>query len=63
MPKKLVFDGSKKQRGKNTECVKEVRKHSIDHHISEPDHHDQNPVEGVMREVRKTWFKTKAMKK
>ena len=58
VPEKLIFDGSKEQSGKNTEFMKQVRKNDIDCHISEPDYHNQNPVEGVTREVRKKWFRT-----
>ena len=38
--------------------MKEVRKHDNKYHISEPDMHNQNPVEGVIREVRRKWFRT-----
>ena len=33
----------------------QIRKNNIDSHISEPDLHDQNHVEGFIREVRRKW--------
>ena len=43
--------------------MKEVRKHRIDLHITEPNHHNQSKVEGVIREVRKKWFRVMLIKK
>ena len=63
VPEKLVFNGSKEQCGKNTEFMKQVRKNDINYQISEPDYHNQNPVEGVIREVRKKWFRTMIRKR
>ena len=58
VPYNLTFDGSKEQCKKGTTFMKEIRKHEINYHISEPDMHNQNPVEGVIREVRRKWFRT-----
>ena len=57
VPEKLTFDGSKEQSKKGTEFMKQIRTHNIDFHISEPDMHNQNPVEGVIRELRRKWYR------
>jgi hypothetical protein len=56
-PERLTFDGSKEQCGRNTEFIKNVRKYSINFHITEPNRLNQNFAEGVIREVRKKWFR------
>jgi hypothetical protein len=56
-PEKLRFDGSKEQTGKNTEFQRQIRKHNIQQHISEPNLHNQSPAEGVVREVRRKWYR------
>ena len=53
VPEKITFDGSKEQTEKNTTFMKQIRSHNIDYHISEADLHNQNPVEGVIRELRR----------
>ena len=58
IPEKLIFGGSKEQCMKNTEFQKKILKHNIDSHISEPNLHNQNPVEGVINEVRRKWYRT-----
>ena len=63
VPEKLTFDGSKEQTGKNTEFMKQVRRHDIDYHISEADLHNQNPVEGVIRELRRKWYRVMIRKR
>jgi hypothetical protein len=55
-PEKLRFDGSKEQNGKNTEFQRQIRKHNIQHHVSEPNMHNQSPTEGVVREIRRKWY-------
>ena len=57
VPEKLTFDGSKEQTGKGTQFMKQIRRHDIDYHVSEPDLHNQNPVEGVIRELRRKWYR------
>jgi hypothetical protein len=57
VPERLTFDGSKEQTCKGTMFMKQVRTHDIDHHIAEPDHHNQNPVEGCIRELRRRWYR------
>ena len=57
VPERLTFDGSKEQTKKGTSFMKQVRSNGITHHIAEPNMHKQNPVEGVIREIRKKWFR------
>jgi hypothetical protein len=57
VPEKLTFDGSKEQTGKGTEFMRQIRTHDISYHVSEPDLHNQNPVEGVVREIRRKWYR------
>ena len=57
VPERLTFDGSKEQSKAGTEFMKQVRTHNIDYHISEPDLHNQNPVEGVIGELRRKWYR------
>ena len=38
--------------------MEEVSRQGIDYHISEPNLHNQNPVEDVIREVRRKWYRT-----
>ena len=63
VPEKLTFDGSKEQTEKDTEFMKQIRTHNINYHISEPDMHNQNPVEGVIREIRRKWYRTMVRKR
>ena len=37
--------------------MKQVRSHNINYHISEADLHNQNPVEGTIRELRRKWYR------
>jgi hypothetical protein len=48
-PEKLRFDGSKEQTGKNAEFQRQIRKHT--------NLHNQSPAEGVVREVRRKWYR------
>jgi hypothetical protein len=63
VPDKLTFDGSKEQNGKNTEFMKQIRKNDIDYHTIEPERHNQNPAEGVIREIRRKWLRTMVRKR
>ena len=58
VPEKLTFDGSKEQCCKGTTFMKQIRSHGIHHHIIEPNMHNENPAEGVIREIRKKWYRT-----
>ena len=57
VPEHLTFDGSKEQCSKGTEFMKQIRTHDIDYHISEANLHNQNPVEGTIRELRRKWYR------
>ena len=58
VPEELELDGSKEQTGKNSTFMKQVRLHDINYHIAEPDLHNQVPCEGVIRELRRRWYRT-----
>ena len=58
VPEHLTFDGLMEQTSKGTTFMKTVRHYNIDYQISEPDLHNQNPAEGVIREFCKKWFRT-----
>ena len=57
VPDTLRHDGAKEMCKKNTEFQAQVRRHDISTHISEPDLHNQSPAEGVVREVRRKWYR------
>ena len=63
----LISDGSAEQCGPHTEFQRKMQKHQIQHKRSEKDRPNQNPAEGVIREVRKKWcrvmFKTNCPKR
>ena len=63
LPRKLTFDISKEQACKGTTFMKELHRQGIYYHISETDIHNQNPVEGVINEVRWKWYRTMINKK
>ena len=63
IPDRLVCDGTAEQVGKQTEFQSMVRKHAIDLHITEPHRHNQSKVEGIVREIRKCWFRIMLKKK
>ena len=63
VPERLTFDGSKEQTQKKTEFMKQIRTHNIDYHVSEPNLHNQNFVEGVIRELRRKWFRIMVRKR
>ena len=57
VPDRITMDGGSEQVGKHTEFMHQIRKHDIKYNITEPDRHNQNQAEGVVREVRKKWFR------
>ena len=63
VPDKLTFDGSQEQNGKRTEFMHHIRKNDIDYHFIEPERHNKNPGEGVIREVRRKWYRTMIRKR
>ena len=62
VPDHLTFDGSGEQNGKNTTFMQQIKKHNITHHTTEPNLHQQNPAEGVIREVRRKWYRVMVRK-
>ena len=58
VPEKLTCDGSKEQIGKKTDFIKQVRRNDIKLHVIEPGRNNQNPCEGVIRELRWKWSRT-----
>ena len=57
-PLEMISDGSKEQTGKHTMFATTLRQYEINHRLSEPEQHNQNPAEGVIRELRKKWYRT-----
>ena len=58
VPDKIICDGSKEQTKRGTTFVGQARKHHIDLHTTKPGRYNQSKVEGVIRELRKNWFRT-----
>jgi hypothetical protein len=54
----LISDNLAKQCGPHAEFQKKMQKYQIQHKRSEKDRPNQNPAEGVIREVRKKWCRT-----
>ena len=59
----LTFDGSKEQTKHSTTFMKQIRKENVDYHISEPHRPNQNDAEGVIRELRRKWFRVMLKKR
>jgi hypothetical protein len=57
VPESLTSDGSKEQTGPRTRFMELVRKFDIRHHTSEPYNPRSNAAEGVIREVRRRWYR------
>ena len=49
VPERLTMDGAKEKIGSNSEFMHQIRKNGIDFHVIEPERHNQNPAEGVIR--------------
>ena len=58
VPERLIVDGSLEQTGKHTDFMRQVRTNGINLQIAEPGLHNQSPAEGVVREVRRRWYRT-----
>ena len=61
-PEKLTYDGSLEQNGPKTEFMSNVRKYAINHYTTEPYRPNHNFAEGVIREVRRKWFRVMVRK-
>ena len=58
IPDVLIHDGSKEQSQPGTDFQRCIRKHGMKTKVSEPHRPNQNPAEGVIRELRKKWYRT-----
>ena len=56
-PSKILMDGAQVQTGTHTTFMKKCRKYNIPYHVSEPYRHNENPVEGNIRELKKRWYR------
>jgi hypothetical protein len=63
VPDDLTIDGSKEQNSKGTQFMKSCRRNNIRVTRTEPEQPNQNPAEGVIREVRRRWFWTMIRKR
>ena len=61
-PEKLTFDGSQEQCGKKTEFMSNIRKYSIDYHVTEPHRPNHNFADGVIRDIRQKWSRVMVRK-
>ena len=57
VPAVLRSDQAPEMVGRKTAFQAEVRKHGIYHHPGEANMHNQSPAEGVVREVKKRWYR------
>ena len=62
VPDKIIMDGAGEQTGKRSTFMEQVRKHHIDYHVTELERYNQSRVEGVIREIRKKWFRVMTKK-
>jgi hypothetical protein len=53
----LLNDGGAEQVGKHTQFQAKLRKYNIKSKRSERERPNQNPAEGVIREIRKKWYR------
>ena len=56
-PDSMIYDGAPEQVGPHTKFQHNMRKYDIDGHTAETKRSEQNPVEGVIRELRKKWYR------
>ena len=63
VPESLSYDGSGEQCGRKTEFQKQVRRHDIKTRVSEAGMHNQSPAEGVVREVKRKWYRAMVKKR
>jgi hypothetical protein len=57
VPERLVHDGAAEMSGRKTEFQRQIKKHDITSRQSEAHLHNQSPAEGVVREVRRKWYR------
>ena len=56
-PEHLTFDGASVQVGRKTLFQEIIRKHEIRTHTSGPRRPNENPAEGVIREMKQRWYR------
>ena len=62
-PEHLTFNEFGSQFSKSTRFYKNMRKYSIKHHVSAPRRPNKNPDEGVIREIKRRFYKIKGIKR
>ena len=55
-PYSMIYDGAQEQVGPSTKFQANLRKYGIHGHTSERERSNQNPAEGVIRELRNKWY-------
>ncbi len=63
VPEELTIDGSKEQTKPQTDFQKHCRRNNAKVTRTEPERPNQNPAEGVIREIRRRWFRTMTRKR
>ena len=53
----MIYDGAQEQVGPGTKLQANLRKYGIHGHTSERERSNQNPEEGVIRELRNKWYR------
>ena len=62
VPDKIIMDSPGEQTGKQSTFMEPVRKHHINYHVMEPERYNKSRVEGVIREIRKRWWRVMTKK-
>ena len=62
VPDKIIMDGAGDETGKRSTFIEQVQEHHIDYHATELERYNQSRVEGVIREIRKKWFRVMTKK-
>ena len=57
------MDGAPDQVGQNSAIMKKVQRQGIDLQVIRPELHNQNPTEGIIREILRKWFRVMFRKK
>jgi hypothetical protein len=63
VPRKLIVDGAPEFTGRNGAFAKRCNSYDIDLQVTEPHTPKQNPAEGVIREIRRKWYRLKQQRK
>ena len=62
-PSMLTFDGAQNQFGKNTLFMKTLKEYRIPYHVSSPRRPNENPAEGMIREIKRRWYRVMTKKR